>query len=42
MEKSFIDSALRGWKFNVEQAEELFGAYRQSNWSKRLLQGKTV
>ena len=23
-EKSFIDSALRGWKFNVEQAGKLF------------------
>ena len=24
-EKSLIDSALRGWKFNLERAEKLFG-----------------
>ena len=24
-EKSLIDSALRGWKFNVERADKLFG-----------------
>jgi hypothetical protein len=25
-ERSFIDSALRGWKSNVERADKLFGA----------------
>ena len=40
-EKSLIDSALRGWKSNVEQADKLFGAL-STNLSKRLLQEEIV
>jgi DNA-binding protein Fis len=42
IEKPLIDSALRGWKSNVERAEKLLGLYRWDNLSKKLLQEKTV
>ena len=40
MEKSFIDSALRGWKFNVERAEELFGGLSPERLEQEVAPGK--
>jgi len=39
-EKSLIDSALRGWKFNVEQAEKLFGGLSPEQLKQEVAPGK--
>ncbi len=39
-EKSLIDSALRGWKFNVEQAEKLFGGLSPAQLEQEVAPGK--
>jgi DinB superfamily len=39
-EKSLIDSALRGWKFNVERAEKLFGALSPGQLEQEVAPGK--
>jgi hypothetical protein len=39
-EKSLIDSALRGWKFNVEQAEKLFGSLSPEQLQQEVAPGK--
>src|SRR5260221_13001090 len=39
-EKSLIDSALRGWKSNVEQADKLFGALSPGQLEKEVAPGK--
>src|ERR1700721_1486956 len=39
-EKSLIDSALRGWKFNVERAEELFGGLSPEQLEEEVAPGK--
>jgi hypothetical protein len=39
-EKSLIDSALRGWKFNVERAEELFGTLSPEQLEREVAPGK--
>jgi DinB family protein len=39
-EKSFVDSALRGWKFNVEQVEKLFGGLSPGQLEQEVAPGK--
>lgn len=39
-EKSLIDSALRGWKSNVERAEKLFGALSAEQLEQEVAPGK--
>src|SRR5258708_3328299 len=39
-EKSLIDSALRGWKSNVEQADKLFGALSPGQLEQEVAPGK--
>lgn len=39
-EKSFVDSALRGWKSNVDRADELFGALSQGQLEQEVAPGK--
>jgi hypothetical protein len=39
-EKSLIDSALRGWKSNVEQAEKLFGGLSPDQLEQEVAPGK--
>src|SRR3984957_20513461 len=39
-EKSLIDSALRGWKFNVERAEKLFGRVSPRQLEEEVAPGK--
>ena len=39
-EKSLIDSALRGWKFNVERAEKLFGELSAEQLKQEVAPGK--
>jgi hypothetical protein len=39
-EKSLIDSALRGWKSNVEQANKLFGALSPRELEQEVARGK--
>jgi hypothetical protein len=39
-EKSLIDSALRGWKFNVEQAEKLFAGLSPEQLEREVAPGK--
>src|SRR6202163_5113284 len=39
-EKSLIDSALRGWKSNVEQAEKLFGGLSPGQLEQEVAPGK--
>ena len=39
-EKSLIDSALRGWKFNVERAEKLFGGLSPGELEQEVAPGK--
>ena len=39
-EKSLIDSALRGWKFNVERAEKLFGGLSPEQLEQEVAPGK--
>ena len=39
-EKSLIDSALRGWKSNVEQADKLFGALSQDQLEQEVAPGR--
>jgi DinB family protein len=39
-ETSFIDSALRGWKFNVERAEQLFGGLSPGQLEQEVAPGK--
>jgi hypothetical protein len=39
-ENSLIDSALRGWKFNVERAEELFGGLSPGQLEQEVAPGK--
>jgi|SRR5580704_14423479 hypothetical protein len=39
-EKSLIDSALRGWKFNVERAEELFRGLSREQLEREVAPGK--
>ena len=39
-EKSFIDSALRGWKFNVEQADKLFGSLSPGQLEQEVASGR--
>jgi DinB superfamily len=39
-EKSLIDSALRGWKFNVERAEKLFGGLSPEQLEQEVVPGK--
>lgn len=40
IEKSLIDSALRGWKFNVEQAEKLFESLSPEQLKQEVAPGK--
>ena len=39
-EKSLIDSALRGWKSNVEQAGKLFGGLSREQLDQEVAPGK--
>ena len=39
-EKSLIDAALRGWKFNVERAEKLFGGLSPEQLEQEVAPGK--
>jgi DinB superfamily len=39
-EKSLIDSALRGWKFNVVRAEKLFGGLSPGELQQEVVPGK--
>ena len=39
-EQSLIDSALRGWKFNVERAEKLFGRLSPRQLEEEVAPGK--
>ena len=39
-EKSLIDAALRGWKFNVDRAEELFGGLSLEQLEQEVAPGK--
>ena len=39
-EMSFVDSALRGWKSNVERADKLFGALSPEQLGKEVAPGK--
>lgn len=39
-EKSFVDSALRGWKSNVEQAEKLFGGLSPGQLEQEVAPGR--
>jgi hypothetical protein len=39
-EKSLIEAALRGWKFNVERAEELFGRLSPEQLEQEVAPGK--
>ena len=39
-ERSFIESALRGWKSNVEQADKLFGALSQGELEQEVAPGR--
>jgi DinB superfamily len=39
-EKSLIDSAIRGWKFNVEQADKLFGSLSPGQLQQEVAPGK--
>ena len=39
-EKSLIDSALRGWNFNVERAEKLFGGLSPEQLQQEVAPGK--
>src|SRR5260370_37160734 len=39
-EKSLIDSAIRGWKSNVEQAEKLFGGLSPEQLEQEVAPGK--
>ena len=39
-EKSFVDSALRGWKSNVDRADELFGALSPGQLEQEVAPGK--
>jgi DinB superfamily len=39
-EKSLIDAALRGWKFNVEQAEKLFATLSPEQLEQEVAPGK--
>jgi hypothetical protein len=39
-EKSLIDSALHGWKFNVERAEKLFGDLSRQQLEQEVAPGK--
>jgi hypothetical protein len=39
-EMSFVDSALRGWKANVERADKLFGALSPEQLEKEVAPGK--
>ena len=39
-EKSLIDSALRGWKFNVERADKLFGGLSPGQLEQEVAPGK--
>jgi hypothetical protein len=39
-EKSLIDSTLRGWKFNVERAEKLFGDLSSEQLEREVAPGK--
>jgi hypothetical protein len=39
-EKSLIDSALRGWKSNVEQADKLFGGLSPEQLEQEVVPGK--
>jgi hypothetical protein len=39
-EMSFVDSALRGWKSNVERADKLFGALSPEQLEKEVAPGK--
>jgi hypothetical protein len=40
VEKSLIDSALRGWKTNVERADKLFGALSAGELEKEIAPGR--
>src|SRR5258706_2245075 len=40
IEMSFVDSALRGWKSNVERADKLFGALSPEQLEKEVAPGK--
>ena len=40
IEKSFVDSALRGWKSNVDRADELFGALSPGQLEREVAPGK--
>jgi hypothetical protein len=39
-EKSLIDSVLRGWKFNVERADKLFGGLSPGQLEQEVAPGK--
>jgi len=39
-EMSFVDSALRGWKSNVEREDKLFGALSPEQLEKEVAPGK--
>ena len=41
-EKSLIDSALRGWKSNVEQADKLFGGLSPEQLEQEVAPGKNL
>ena len=40
IEKSLIDSALRGWKSNVERADKLFGALSPDQLEQEVAPGR--
>jgi len=40
VERSLIDSALRGWKSNVEQADKLFGALSSGELEQEIAPGR--
>lgn len=40
IEKSFVDSALRGWKSNLDRADELFGALSPGQLEQEVAPGK--
>jgi hypothetical protein len=42
IEKSLIDSALRGWKSNVERAEKLFEGLAPEQLEQEVAPGETV
>jgi hypothetical protein len=40
IEKSFVESALRGWKSNLDRADELFGALSPGQLEQEVAPGK--